>query len=366
MTGIEENLVELTRHLMLMRTTEFEPDEQRRCLDFVRSHIDVIEGLELREFEHNGSPSLVAHPKGNETPEVLMVGHIDVVAHEDPSLYRGEIRDGRIIGPGSGDMKGAVAIILEVFRNLLRRSPAAPVGIAITSDEEIGGTNGIGFLFGKAGVRCSQALVPDGGSLNNLTIHEKGILHLDLHCEGKSGHAARPWLGDSAAEHLIEKLQILRKRFDQTYPSTDDEWHPTCAITTLNTPNRTINRVPEYAHANLDLRFPHPHGTTEMLEFVRETLGSRIEVEVLIPAEPADFSPDPLFHEITARVTGKPVVLERSHGGSDARFIAARGIPTMISRPLVGNLHAANEWIDIASMATFYEIYERYLTEKLL
>lgn len=365
MTAIEEDLVELTRQLILMRTTEFEPEERRRCIDFIRSHIDVLENLELREIERNGCVSLIAHPKSCPEPEILMVGHIDVVAHADPSVYRGEIEDGRIVGPGAGDMKGAVAVILEVFRNTLRRDPEASLGIAITSDEEIGGKNGIGYLFGEAGVRCGIALVPDGGSLARITIHEKGILHLDLHCKGRSGHAARPWLGDNAAEHLIERLGMLRGRFDREHPASDDQWHPTCAITTLNTPNRTINRIPANAHASLDVRFPHPHSSTEMLAFVRETLGSRIEVGVIISAEPADFSPDPLFQEITAEVTGERVVLEKSHGGSDARFIAAQGIPAIISRPLVGNLHAVDEWVDIGSMGTFYRIYERYVTQKL-
>ena len=56
--------------------------------------------------------------------------------------------------------------------------------------------------------------------------------------------------------------------------------------------------------------------------------------------------------------------LQHSHGGSDARFIAASGIPAIISCPLVGNLHAVDEWIDIESMGTYYHIYEQYIAEK--
>jgi succinyl-diaminopimelate desuccinylase len=366
MTGIEEDLVELTRQLVLMRTTEFEPEERRRCLDFIRNHIDALENVELREVESNGCTSLIAHPAGCEEPEILMVGHLDVVAHADHSVYRGEVREGRIVGPGAGDMKGAVAIILEVFRNTLRQHPGASLGLAITDDEEIGGMNGIGHLFGRLGLRCGTALVPDGGSLNRITIQEKGILHLDVECRGRSGHASRPWLGDSAAEQLTGALALLRERFDRKFPADDHWWHPTCVLTTLNTSNRTINRIPASAQANLDVRFPHPHSSEEMLSFVRDSLGPTIKVEAIISAEPADFSPDPLFQKVTAEVTGEEVILERSHGGSDARFIAARGIPAIISRPLVGKLHAVDEWIDIESMATFYEIYRRYVTERLL
>ena len=359
-----ENLVELTRQLMLMRTTEFEPAERRRCIDFIRSHIDALPGVDIREYERNDSVSLLANPSGHDSPDILMCGHIDVVAHPEDAIYRGQIIDGRIVGPGSGDMKGAVAIILEVFRNTLRENPGASIGIAITSDEEIGGADGIGYLFGEAGVRCGQALVPDGGSLNRITIQEKGILHLGLNFDGRTGHAARPWLAESATEHLIERLQALREHFDERYPRTADDWHPTCAITTLSTPNRTINRVAGHAHANLDVRFPPPHTSAEILESIRSVLGPRVGIETVIDADPAEFAPDPLFQKITQEVTGKPVELERSHGGSDARFIAAKNIPAMISCPLVGNLHSVDEWIDIESMGTLYKIYPQYIREK--
>ena len=57
--------------------------------------------------------------------------------------------------------------------------------------------------------------------------------------------------------------------------------------------------------------------------------------------------------------------LVRESGGSDARFICRHGIPVIVARPLVGNLHAEDEWIDVASMVTFYHICHRYLEQRL-
>ncbi len=48
-----------------------------------------------------------------------------------------------------------------------------------------------------------------------------------------------------------------------------------------------------------------------------------------------------------------------------ARFLAAFGIPIMMSRPTVGSLHAEDEWIDIKSMTVFYQIYDNFLIQKL-
>ena len=75
-------------------------------------------------------------------------------------------------------MKGPLAILMEIFRNLHTQYDNLPLGLAITSDEERGGESGMRFLFDEVGLRCGVAMIPDGGSLNEITVEEKGILHL--------------------------------------------------------------------------------------------------------------------------------------------------------------------------------------------
>ena len=59
-------------------------------------------------------------------------------------------------------MKGALAIMLELFSNFHKKYPDASLGIAVTSDEEKGGTSGIGYLFDEVGLKCDLAINPDG------------------------------------------------------------------------------------------------------------------------------------------------------------------------------------------------------------
>jgi hypothetical protein len=94
-------------------------------------------------------------------------------------------------------MKGELAILLEIFRAFHERYPGISLGMAVTSDEEIGGEHGTRFLFEKAGIRCGVAIVPDSGSLNEIAVEEKGILHLKIVARGSAGHASRPWLVDN-------------------------------------------------------------------------------------------------------------------------------------------------------------------------
>ncbi len=363
-------LVELTRDLVLIPSTEGRPEERARCFQVIAQHLEGVPGTVLRRFESGGFESMVAAPAGVDAPAVLMVAHLDVIEHGEASLYRSEVRGGRIVGPGAGDMKGQLAIIIELYRALQRRHPGLPVGLAITSDEEIGGEHGVGYLFGEAGLRCGIALVPDGGSPTDITVEEKGILHLQLRTEGREIHAARPWLAPNAVLALARALGRVADRFERwrTGPAGDDDshWYPTFSPTVIGTDNTTVNCLAGGAFAWADVRFPPPLTGAEVLAAIRAEAGGGVAVEVKVAAEPARLDPDPLYLEVAAGLAGRRLAEVRASGGSDARFIAAAGIPAVLTRPLVGKLHAPDEWIDIASMAAFFEVYRRYIERKLL
>lgn len=355
-------LTALTRDLMMIRSTDLHPDERSRCFQFIENHLEAIPDLRIESYESNGYQSLVAMPQTVECPEVLLCGHIDVIEHSDVTHYQGQVRENRIVGPGAGDMKGADAIMIELFRQFQRDTPGCPIGIALTSDEEIGGENGVRYLFEEVGLECRRAIIPDGGSLNEVTTDEKGIIHLCLKIEGKPGHAARPWRAENAVEKLIAELARLKALFPgPELDGSKEYWVPTCSVTKISTPNEAVNRVPGEAEALLDLRFPPPHSVDSVLTKLREALSADVVLDPIVCAEPTHLAPDPVFCEITEQVTGEEVKLIRSSGGSDARFICRDGTPVMLSRPLVGSLHAADEWIDVNSMLTYYRICEHYI-----
>ncbi|MFQ5580620.1 MAG: M20 family metallopeptidase [Nitrospiria bacterium] len=361
---IEERLIALTRDLILIPSIPSRPDDRQRCFEFIKNHLESIEHIEVKEYQKDGFPSLIAAPKGCVHPDILMVGHLDVITHPDISVYRSEIKEGRIYGPGSGDMKGQLSILIEIFRHIHSLSRDASLAIAVTSDEEVGGESGIGYLVKEEGIRCNEAMIPDGGGLNRITIEEKGILHLEAVCHGHTAHAARPWLGQNPIEHLMDQLRRLRTFFDEK-KEAGTNWHPTCAVTMIRTENQTINRIPDSAAAALDVRFPSPYTSRKLLTEINRILGEGIFVNVIISAEATELSPDPMYLKMTETVTGLQAKLVKDHGGSDARFLAAFGIPVIISRPTVGNLHAEDEWIDINSMTAFYQIYEKFLIQRL-
>ena len=361
---LRKRLIEITRDLILIPSTRERPEDIDRCMEFVINHVEMPDTVTIRRFREQGVPSTVILPHNIAAPEVMLFAHLDVVARSGNAEYRSSVSDGKIYGPGSGDMKGELAILLEIFRDFHERCPGLSLGLAVTSDEENGGDCGTRFLFEKAGIRCGVAIIPDSGLLNEIAVEEKGILHLKLTARGSSGHASRPWLADNPVERLMIALNQAHNYFDGL-KTGETHWHPTFAVTIVRTENRVSNRIPSSAEAVCDLRFPPPYTSDQMITAVRTLVDDRTELEVVLRAEPTKVSPDPLFLAATEEITGRPVKLIREHGGSDARFVCRYGIPVIMSRPLVGNLHGEDEWIDIASMETLYRIYERYLEIKL-
>ncbi len=364
--SLRDRLVAFTRDLVIIPSTACRVDERQRCYESVRNHIDAIEDVDIHEYSSAGYPSLVALPTGCDNPDVLMCAHLDVVALPDESDYRSKIVDGRIVGPGAGDMKGQLAILLELFHAFHHQHPAVSLGLAVTSDEEIGGVHGIGYLADNVGLRCGVALIPDGGAMDEVTIEEKGIVHMRVTAKGHAGHAARPWRSQNALEALLESLDGVKRHFATLRNDTPDHWYPTCSITVVHVDNDTVNRIPPKAEASLDIRFPPPHTMASMFAEVEKLLGGGVEAESIAGGEPTHLAPDQTYLDVMHELTGKQPRMIRESGGSDARFLCRYGIPVIMARPDVGELHAEDEWIGIDSMVVFYRVCERYLERRLL
>jgi Peptidase family M20/M25/M40 len=66
----------------------------------------------------NRAPSLVAERKGDRGKRVVLIGHMDTV-FEPSSPFQEFVRNGETaVGPGAGDMKGGIVIILSALKAL--------------------------------------------------------------------------------------------------------------------------------------------------------------------------------------------------------------------------------------------------------
>jgi succinyl-diaminopimelate desuccinylase len=363
MSGIEERVIDLLKDLILVRSTAANPEGLHHALRLIRSHVEDVPGVRVESHESNGLPSFVALPAGVEKAEVMLVAHTDVV-EAPPEHFYPTVEDGRLYGRGAGDMKGQIAVLTELFRQTLTTRPDVPIGLMITTDEESGGDDGVRFLVNEMGYRCAQAIIPDSGRLNEIVVTEKGLLNGRLVARGRAGHSSRPWLSDNAVHRLVRNLERVLAHFDSEAANARDHWHATVSANILHTDNRTINLIPDSAEARIDIRFTEDVTAEDIARQVTSVLDDRTEFVLDIVAEPLTTEADPLFVEVTERVTGAPVKVVKEHGGSDGRYFTRLGIPVLMSRPEVGGLHSNREWIDIASMVSYYRVLEAYIAER--
>ncbi|MDE0222934.1 MAG: M20/M25/M40 family metallo-hydrolase, partial [Spirochaetaceae bacterium] len=144
---LRTDLIDMTRELVHVPSSAAHPSAIERGLELLRGRLGPLPGVRIDEHLCEGVPSLVVLPEAVETPSILLVGHVDVVDHGSRRHYRARVRDGRIYGPGAGDMKGALAILVSLFGELVSRHPEVPLGLAITADEERGSQHGTRYLL---------------------------------------------------------------------------------------------------------------------------------------------------------------------------------------------------------------------------
>lgn len=361
----EELKGRITRHLetlVRIRSTADRPEELQRAVDYVAR---VLADLPTHRYESQGKPSVVFDLSGSRNPEVLFVGHLDVVPAEDHQ-FEPRRKDDRLYARGALDMKGPDAVLLTLFESLMRQGKHPPVALMFTTDEEVGGVNGVGYLVNQENWRARFAIIPDGGENFTIITEGKGVLHAVFTAQGKATHGSTPWSGENALEKLVRIYQILQSRRPQEPCGDPHHWHETLTLGALHGGDAP-NRVPDHAEMKLDFRFPAPKTSQELVAEINTVVQQfpGVDWHPLSTGEPFYTSPeDPYlrrFHRVAEEVLHRPVAFGKEHGATDGRFLAEKGIPCIILYPVGGGIHGPDEWVDLSSLVLLYQIFERFL-----
>jgi succinyl-diaminopimelate desuccinylase len=351
-----ETITDLLSRLVAIPSTHSRPEEIERCADTIVDWLEARQ-IQCRKRVHNGVPTITALPAADRTP-ILLMSHIDVV--EAPAaLFHPRRQDGKLYGRGTIDDKYAVALSMQLMHDHLERLQAAGrgqadlgFGLMITGDEEVGGKNGAQPTL--AGIRADFAIALDGGCLDKIIVKEKGILRLKLVSRGRAAHGARPWLGTNAIEALVKDYQVLRAHFQETAP---EHWHRTLNWSVVQA-GQSVNQVPDRAEAIFDIRFTENDDPEALVAALRQKLDGEIEVLTLDPVFQAGTSP----HMDRLREIVPEANWGMEHGASDARFLAANGIPGIVWGAN-GNMsqHTDDEHVELRSIERLYTYLDHFL-----
>lgn len=353
------DLSDILSDLVSFKTITGHEEQTEACFDYIREFLTKY-SIKPKAERSNDFRSLVASTQDTKSPKILLQAHIDVVPAGEKGFYMRE-DNGRLYGRGVFDMKFAAACYLKLIDDLSKDLKSYDFGIMLTSDEEVGGEDGVDMLLHK-GYSTNVCILPDAGDNWNIETECKGAWFIRISAEGKSAHGSRPWEGNNAIEKLVKALDSIRKLFKD-----QDDKHSTITISKIRG-GTAINQVPDYAEASIDIRYmdesKYGEKYRKIHEIARESQLNLETVKHCIKVKCDIKQPEvSKFIKIAEKVGNKSLGHSKSLGTSDARYFYARGIPTVLIRPVGGGAHSEEEWIDKAELEKFYEVLKAYVTE---
>lgn len=373
---MDQTTLELTQALVSRRSIT--PDDAG-CQTLIADRLKAI-GFAIHHLPV-GDVSNVLAIHGQSGPTLLFVGHTDVVPPGVESDWQSppftpSIRDGRLYGRGTADMKGSIAAFITACERIAPNQASLPFRIAIllTSDEEGPARDGIAQIAPQLTSYLSSVdycLVGEPSSRNQLgdtiRVGRRGSLTATVTVAGKGGHVAYPEQVDNPAHRLS---QFLGELADTTWDTGTDAFPPTSfQVTHLETDTHTSNMVPGSAIAQFNLRYSPALTHTDIIQRI-ETIAHRhigddqLSLTWHLSAKPFSSEPGALRTAITQAIQatcGIEVEANTAGGTSDGRFIAPLGAEVVELGPVNASIHQIDESIDIAELDQLSELYEATL-----
>ena len=364
----------------LSRLIAFDTTSRHSNLALIHDCADYLESLGLKPWlSHNADQSkanlfaTIAAADGSTEGGLILSGHTDVVPTDgqtwqsDP--YRADIREGRLYGRGSADMKGFIAAVLAAAPAMVQAELKRPLHIALSYDEEIGclGAPVMIAELQKRGLTPEHCIVGEPTSMRMVVAH-KGIHTFRCAVHGKAAHSSLTPQGVNAIEYaakLIVFINELAGRLKARH-DTDPDYDVPFSTLSVNTIAGGIagNIVPQLCEFEFDYRnLPHmsPADITAPIEaHIREVLQPQMQaVEAAcridmrhgenVPAMPE--AEAALLHDLITQLVQDSSRLKVAYATEGGQFQQA-GIATVICGP--GNIeqaHKADEFVELSQLA---------------
>ena len=361
------------------------------CLDIIEGYLKplgfVCHRLPFGKGDPKATDNLYAR-WGNSGPNFCFTGHTDVVPVGDADRWSvdpfgAEIKEGRLYGRGTVDMKGAIAAFISAVTDVIQNhQPTHSFSLLLTSDEEgpaTFGTKKVIEWLKNRGEIIDACLV---GEPTNpqvfgemVKIGRRGSLNTKVTVVGKQGHVAYPHFALNPIPALLGYLrQLLEKPLDQ---GNDHFMASNLEVTSIDVGNPVTNVIPNQATARFNIRFNSLHtgqSLVDHLETVKETVKQSYSPDLQWTLEPnisgeSFISNHQGLQQSVVRaiqaVTGLTTKLDTTGGTSDARFL--KDICPVIEFGLISDqAHQIDEYLSIDDLISLTAVYKHILCQDFL
>ncbi len=325
-------------------------------------------GFEPRLTEVTPGRWNVTGRMGAGTPVTLLNGHLDTVGVEGMSIdpFSGDVREGRLWGRGSADMKGGVAAILTAACHFSRAADrAGTLVVALTADEEHASLGMQAFM--AEAPEATRAVVCEPTELAVMPAH-KGFLWLTAHFQGVAAHGSRPEVGVDAVRHaglFVAALEALHEQLSTR------AHHPLLGPASFHFGRIRGGVAPSVYPDSCTVEIERrtlPHEGREVEEEFSQVL-DRLQVDASLTIDlyrpGSDVPPDaPLVTDLKRALVAEG--LEPTVAGMtawvDAAYLNEAGIPAVCFGPgSIGQAHTADESVAVDQLRSAAEVLKRFL-----
>jgi acetylornithine deacetylase len=326
-------------------------------------------GVEMQDVRP-GRPNVVGILEGRAPGRSLMLcGHIDTVGVEGMARpFDPEIRDGRLFGRGSQDMKGGVAAMIGAVRDLAQAGlERGRVIIACVVDEEY---ESIGAEALVTKWRADFGVVTEPTDLQ-IAIGHKGFAWVEVETAGRAAHGSRPRDGRDAIARMGRVLVRL-ERLDRELQARAA--HPIMGTGSLHASiingGRELSSYPDRCTLQIERRTiagePQETAVREMTSILEELRRDDQEFEGRARAmfsRPAyEIDRQHELPQSLARATadaGKDAPFTGMSFWTDAAVMGFAGIPSVLFGPGGAGLHSTEEYVNLDDVAVCREALAR-------
>lgn len=394
-SSYRDEMVEFTKELVSIPTVNPPGSSYLACVEAIASKLREI-GLDTTLLEvpdlgdqtsdgpdhmDNSYPRyclLSYHGTGERT--LYFHGHYDVVPASGQAQFRPYVKDGKLFGRGSSDMKSGLAAMIYAVKAIQACGIGLEgrIGLTIVPDEETGGLLGARYLtqaglLGQGGIGAFVA-EPTNGVIWNAS---RGAISLRVTVKGKPAHAILHYQGLNAFERmLVVANSLLEFKTDVDSRRTDFNIEPEAARRSILVLGGrceggvNFNTVPGECWFTVDRRInPEEDLETEkrrlfaLFDRLRQQ-GIDLEVEILQEGVSSAVSEDDPVAQVLAEsveaITGESPAFEMCPGFLEARYYAQQGIPAFGYGPgLLSVSHTPDEYVrlqDIYDCAATYAL----------
>jgi succinyl-diaminopimelate desuccinylase len=322
--------------------------------DRVESELRARTRLEITRIGAN----VVGRTELGRARRVVLAGHLDTVPDNGNAAPR--IEGDVLWGLGSADMKGGLAVMLELAAALFR--PALDVTFVFYAGEEVARQHN-GLLTIEAArpdlLRADAAILgePTGARIEAGC---QGVLKVEIIIGGARAHAARPWMGNNAVHRLAPILAAVAG-YEGRQPVIDGCAYREALQAVGVSGGVAGNVVPDRAQLSLNHRFAPDRDEAAAEAVLRELLEPLLEPALgdrLYVSESQPAAPPRLTHPLLAALLEATSVPARGKlGWTDVAFFAEWGIPAANFGPGDPELaHTAGERVDRAELERAYAV----------